>query len=666
MMRLCPKDGIKTEEERCPDCGTATLVLAQNPDSKLSEGTEVNGRYRIGRMIGQGGFGAVYKATHLATDQEMAVKVLGISLDSDESDLIQRFFAEAQITAGLKHPNTIRVFDFGQTEGGALYIAMELLSGNDLNDILKERKANGEAMSEMETISVASQTLRSLAEAHMAGLVHRDLKPHNIFLNEVPGDDPVVKVLDFGIAKRLGSNLTGTGQAFGTPNYMSPEQAQNRPIDARSDLYSLGVVMYQCVAMRCPFEGDNPLAVLLSHVTDQPPSLAETAKVPLSAEFIALVERALSKDPFDRFESAIEMRQALRDLSGGPVGRDTISVSSSTAKAVSVRTAAPEGGKGTFGITDHGKQLKLDGAIDAEEATQAYNVSGVNAKVTQTGGLRVDSTEAFAPTAVGAPRGPTGQMPPSAPPGPDNSPVTLDGEGSGFTEAFMGLGDAIVAKAETAKPPVEDPVEVATRSGAGKGVLILIALVLLVGGGTAFYLMSDVTGGPKQADPAAVAGATEHAGGGEVENAAATDEVDAGADEAADAGEKAAASGDQHDAGAETPDAGQAPHAATTVKVLLTTEPPGADVSVMGANIGKTPLELKVVIGRPLTGHLHRSGYHKQDFFVLHTDGPTKKYKLNKKVVKVVAPRPARPKPPAQRPKPVRPKPVKSALEERL
>ena len=318
MNRLCPMCGNRTEEARCPQDGTATLVLAQNPDSRLSEGAEVNGRYRIGALIGQGGFGAVYRATSLTTGQAMAVKVLAVSLDSDESELIQRFFAEAQITAGLSHPNTIRVFDFGQTEGGALYIAMELLSGQALNELLRERRREGTALTQEETLNIASQTLRSLTEAHMNGLVHRDLKPHNIFLNDVPGDDPVVKVLDFGIAKRLGSNLTGTGQAFGTPTYMSPEQAQNRPIDARSDLYSLGVVLYQCIAGACPFEGDNPLAVLLSHVTDAPADLYARAAHPVSRDFAALIERALAKDPGDRFAGAVEMRKAFEACEPAP------------------------------------------------------------------------------------------------------------------------------------------------------------------------------------------------------------------------------------------------------------------------------------------------------------------------------------------------------------
>ncbi len=660
MMRLCPKDGIKTEHERCPECGTATLVLAQNPDSRLKEGTEINGRYCIDKMIGQGGFGAVYKATHLATDQEMAIKVLGVSLDSDESDLIQRFFAEAQITAGLKHPNTIRVFDFGQTEGGALYIAMELLSGKDLNQLLKERKELGEALSEEDTVRITSQTLRSLAEAHMAGLVHRDLKPHNIFLNEVPGDDPVVKVLDFGIAKRLGSNLTGTGQAFGTPSYMSPEQAQNRPIDARSDIYSLGVVMYQCLALRPPFEGDNPLAVLLSHVTDSPPPLSETAKTPVSAELQAIVEKALAKDPFDRFESAIEMRKVLASLGRSVTNETMLSLNQPSSVSSSSMPAAPQAPTATkserFRNTDHGKQLNVDN-IDSEDATQAYNIASVK--------VVTDNSGAFGPTEI-APAENAATDDVSA----DAAAATNAAAqgGSGYTEAFMLRGDGIIDKANEATDTVqEDAYELPKKSN--KGVFALVGIGIVAALAAVGIAMSGGGGEePAKASPAAVAAAEESPAEKQPaqEAAKAPDEGEAKTEQAAaaDAG------------GTEGADAGkEAPPAPDTniVEVELKTEPAGASVEINGTVIGKTPLKLKVEENKPMTGFLALPGYHKRDFFVMHTDAPGKSVTLNKKVAATKRPRrrpvakpSPRPKPkPVAEKKPDRPK-VRSALEERL
>ncbi|HAN32706.1 MAG TPA: hypothetical protein DCQ06_14025 [Myxococcales bacterium] len=311
MKRLCPLCGLQSEELRCPEDGTVTLLLTEMPDHRLLSGQEVNERYVIDKMIGRGGFGAVYRATSLATGQPVAIKVMGISLLHDDAEQIQRFYAEAQITAGLKHPNTIRVFDFGQTSEGALYIAMELLSGQELTDLMRQRRKENRTLTQQETITIALQVLRSLSEAHLKGLVHRDLKPHNIFLNEVPGDEPAVKVLDFGIAKRLGSQLTGTGQAFGTPAYMSPEQAQNKAVDGRSDLYSLAIVMFQCVTGSCPFEGENPLAVLLAHVNQPAPDVMQQSQTPITEQFAAIIERALSKRGEDRFDDAQQMRRAL-------------------------------------------------------------------------------------------------------------------------------------------------------------------------------------------------------------------------------------------------------------------------------------------------------------------------------------------------------------------
>jgi len=319
MNRLCPKCGHQTDELRCPHDAQATVLLTRQPESKILAGTEINGRYRIERELGRGGFGAVYAATHLATAQQLAIKILALAIEDDDADMIMRFFQEAQVTASLRHPNTVRVFDFGQTEGGALYIAMELLQGETLHDLIKRRLKEGTVLSEEETIDLAVQALRSLGEAHEAGLVHRDLKPQNIYLHEVPGDDPVVKVLDFGIAKRLGHKLTGTGKALGTPTYMSPEQAANRPLDQRSDLYALGVVLFQCVAGVPPFDSDTPLTVLLMHVNDRPPDLRRHARAPVTEGFVRIIERALEKDPEARFESARAMRLELERLRRGEV-----------------------------------------------------------------------------------------------------------------------------------------------------------------------------------------------------------------------------------------------------------------------------------------------------------------------------------------------------------
>ena len=264
-LRRCPLCGQTTDESRCPVDGMATLVArpVKADLTALTPGTLIGGKYKILAQIGRGGFGAVFRCQHIGTGQDVAVKVL--ALPGGENDVVfQRFFLEARSTAGLGHPNTLRVFDFGQDQTGACFLVMELLDGRTLADELRDRLARGEVFTEMEALAIGDAVLRSLAEAHEKGLIHRDIKPHNIFLHEVQGDDPTVKVLDFGIAHSAElaaqNALTQTGQVLGTPSYMSPEQAQGLPVDRRSDLYSVGVVLYELVTGTTPFAGNTPVS----------------------------------------------------------------------------------------------------------------------------------------------------------------------------------------------------------------------------------------------------------------------------------------------------------------------------------------------------------------------------------------------------------------------
>lgn len=618
MMRLCPLCGQRTEDARCPSDGTATLVLSQNPDSRLVEGAEVNGRYRIGKLIGQGGFGAVYRAISLATGSEVAIKVLGVSLDNDEPELIQRFYAEAQITAALKHPNTIRVFDFGQTDSGALYIAMELLIGEALNEQLRDRRRKGDALDQAETVRIGVQTLRSLAEAHTHGLVHRDLKPHNIFLNQVPGDDPVVKVLDFGIAKRLGSNLTGTGQAFGTPVYMSPEQAQNRGIDARSDLYSLGCVLYQCVTGSPPFEGDNPLAVLLSHVTDTPPSLRKHAVHPLSDDFIAVIEKALAKSPDARFSSAQEMRAALERVAPAPAEKPS---------------SQP---RDDASHPSESLRLDIDAAASADDRTAAYQPVA-------------NADDARPKRAVVAQAG-----------------VDIDGEtaapGSGFTEAFMLDGEVVAAAAAK----VEHDEASAARPGRSLAPLFAFAGVLLVGGAVAGYMLFGPKAGA-QADPVPVAAAdVAGANPGDAAGVAAGDDAGAQTAEAAAPDAEAAPAADAavaaaEDAAAPTEAAADVAVAPVATAVEVRTTPDAAEVWVDGKQIGVTPKAIEVQAGGKIRARLHKDGFRDLEIVVEPDMAPVRQVALT------AEPKAKRPRPGGgDKPKTSRPSSTPSALEERL
>ena len=274
-------------------------------------GTTVDGRYRILALIGQGGFGAVYKAQHVKTQDIVALKVLRAT--GDRAEMMARFEREATATSSLKHPNTVRVFDFGDLENGNLYLAMEFLDGKPLSSLLQSDKA----LEWRRLVRIAVQVLKSLSEAHSRGLVHRDLKPDNIFLQRVHGEPEFVKVLDFGIAKSmLGAqgNLTSTGVIIGTPHYMSPEQARGDTIDGRCDLYALGVILYEGMSGTSPFPGATPIETLIKRLTQDPPPLADRLTAPCPAELCEAVHKAIARSLSDRFANPDAMAQRLTEI----------------------------------------------------------------------------------------------------------------------------------------------------------------------------------------------------------------------------------------------------------------------------------------------------------------------------------------------------------------
>ncbi len=279
----------------------------------MQAGVVIGGRYKVEKLLGRGGFGAVYKCQHVSTLQDCVLKVLKPDLAEDETQ-VKRFFNEARASSKLSHPNTVRVYDFGQTDTGLLYIAMELLSGVELSGVLqKEGKIDP-----VRVMQIGAQVLKSLAEAHQAGLVHRDLKPDNIFLCKVHGEDDFVKVIDFGIAKPMDqaadAGLTRTGFTVGTPKYMSPEQVLNKPLDGRSDLYALGVILYQAIAGEVPLQGASSMETLMAHLQQDPVPLQDKVPVTLPVGLSDAVMRALRKQPWDRFVDAEDMRATLEEI----------------------------------------------------------------------------------------------------------------------------------------------------------------------------------------------------------------------------------------------------------------------------------------------------------------------------------------------------------------
>jgi len=277
-------------------------------DGRGLVGAVVDDRYRIERLLGEGGMGAVYEAVHLALDSVVALKVLN-SLSASDAQR-QRFLQEARAAAQIRHENVVYISDFG--ERPLTYFVMEHLRGHDLSQILKTNVRLCWARAK----PLLLQTMRALAAAHERHIVHRDIKPSNIFVVQREDGSELVKVLDFGIAKVAATGvpgLTGTGQIVGTSGYMAPEQVLNAPIDGRTDVYSMGVVMYEVLTGRLPFTGANTFELLRDHLQTPAPSLP-CAELELPHALEAIVARALAKAPGDRFPTMDALRLAIEPI----------------------------------------------------------------------------------------------------------------------------------------------------------------------------------------------------------------------------------------------------------------------------------------------------------------------------------------------------------------
>lgn len=281
-------------------------------------GSLLGGRYQVGGLLGQGGIGEVYRAHSTATGQRVAVKVLLPELSRDGT-LRERFRREAQAGILLDHPNVVDTLDAGVADDGRLYLVMELIEGRSLADLI-----DGRELSPRRTLVLVRQLLEALAYTHGIGLLHRDLKPDNVMVQTVGGQSSAferVRVLDFGLVKLFGeaaaemmsTDLTATGTTFGTPGYMSPEQALGRPLDPRSDLYAVGAMLFEMLTHQRPFQAPDMMALLRLHVTQARPTLAATVgQAPwVTASIERLVRTGFERDPSARFASAAAMIEAL-------------------------------------------------------------------------------------------------------------------------------------------------------------------------------------------------------------------------------------------------------------------------------------------------------------------------------------------------------------------
>ena len=301
---LAPKPAAKPAPKLPPK-------LPPKPARDPLVGTEVAGRFRIEELIGQGGMGKVYRARHLALEKIVCLKTLKPAL-LDDPTLVGRFEREAKAASRLNHPNVIAVLDFGRIgEEGTLYIAMEFVQGKDLRLVLRDEWP----LAEDRLVHILAQVLGALGEAHSHNVIHRDLKPENIMLEQRRDAPDFVKVLDFGIAKIMDSDMPGLTRSdvvCGTPQYMAPEQATGSALDSRCDLYAVGVILYQMATGHLPFDGQNSMEVLTKHVNELPvPPRKKMPDAPISEALEKLILKALEKEPSARPQSAEEFRQLL-------------------------------------------------------------------------------------------------------------------------------------------------------------------------------------------------------------------------------------------------------------------------------------------------------------------------------------------------------------------
>jgi tRNA A-37 threonylcarbamoyl transferase component Bud32 len=430
--------------------------MQSQPHSDPLIDTTVAGRYKVIKLLGEGGMGQVYLAEHSAIEKRIALKVLRAEY-AHKGDIVTRFQQEAISASRIKHPNVLDVFDFGQLENGCFYLAMEFLEGNDLADELQRARV----LTAPRALPIAMQICRALQAAHGKGVVHRDMKPENVFLQRTADGEEIVKIVDFGIAQLKPTNeeaqaestkhrkLTKTGMIFGTPEYMAPEQASGKHADLRCDVYAVGIILYELFTGTVPFTGETFLGVLTRHLNEIPPPMRSVfPDLQISGELEQVIMRTLAKDPQQRFQSMNELATA---LAGTPEGQYS-------------------------GLRGPYSQVQGDG----------------RGSYVPSGGL------APSPTAQQFVGNPSVPQAPGAGSGP--GPVLTDAARAAVTMPRQDTAEA--ARAEThmgAEAATRPP---AKASSAGAAVFALLGVLVIGGGAAAFFLRGS---GDTTAEPSAQA-----------------------------------------------------------------------------------------------------------------------------------------------------------------
>ncbi|HEY9871187.1 MAG TPA: serine/threonine-protein kinase [Candidatus Obscuribacterales bacterium] len=396
-------------------------------------------RYQIVALIGEGGFGVVYKARHTLIGRTVAIKVLHERAADDAS--LRRFRLEAQAAAGLTHPNIVAVYDFGAEDASQLYLIMDYVEGTSLAELLY---AEGH-LEVLRALNIFIQTCEALEHAHRRGIIHRDLKPSNIMLARDETEGDFVKIVDFGLAKLIvgdgqSEKLTQTGELLGTPLYMSPEQCRGDALDARSDIYSLGCIMYEALSGRLPICGKNTLSTLYQHISCDPLPFASAApeiRVPQPLERI--VFKALHKNPAARYQSMAELARELRRVRSALTAGDTtvrIGRSAFEASGLAVRRLGVAAGIGVVVLGVIASVLTGNGAtrMSLDPSRHSGAESAKHAAAGRAGGAGSASPSTSTPAARSRRAMGTGAGPP--PPAPEFRPKQKrDYEGTAVSRA---------------------------------------------------------------------------------------------------------------------------------------------------------------------------------------------------------------------------------------